>query len=238
MVAYAAMHDGMTLPIFPVQLFRPKAVNARPVVSTISGGTSLSGIEDVIATDGGGRWVVEYSDIQLRTPEQLRAWSAWAGYLAGGTVECLVPIVSLATGPRPFAWDGPARVSKLVADDPVFPQSVAYSIPQIQAVLATDIPLRGTLVAINLISRGEITGGEKFSIAGNGFRVVRETAPGVYQVTPPARQALEAGADVNFDWPVVRCRLQPNFDMEAAINMGRFMSPSITFVESPPVGGI
>lgn len=224
------------LPIFPVQLFRPKAVNARPVANTISGGRSLSGIEDVIATDGGGRWLVEYSEIQLRTPEQLRAWSAWAGYLAGGTTECLVPILSLPTGPRPFAWDAPTRVAKLVSNDPVFPTEVSYSTPHIVATLTAPAALRATSLTIDLASRGEIKGGEKFSIGGSGFRIIRETAPGVFQVTPPAREPIAAGAEVNFDWPVVRCRLQPNLDMEAAINLGRFMTPSIVFVESPPVG--
>ncbi|AIT81591.1 hypothetical protein [Novosphingobium pentaromativorans] len=222
--------------IWPAHLFKPKIVNARPVSQTISGGASLSGVEDVIATDGGGRWIIEFSGINLTTPAQQRAWSAWAGYLDGGATECLVPILSLPTGPRPFAWDKAVRVSKLVTDNDVFPTSAAYSVSHMSASIGANAALRATSLQINLTSQGEIVGGEKFSIGDYAYRIVRETSAGIFSIRPPLREAVTAGAAVNFDWPVVRCRMQPAQDFESPINFGRFSESSITFIESVPVG--
>lgn len=221
--------------IFPVHLFNPAAVNARPVAQVISGGTSLSGIEETIATDGGGRWVVEYSGIELRTPQQQRVWSAWAGYLAGGVVECLVPLLSLATAPRPMAWDGPRRVSTLVVDDPVFPTSVQYAAPLIAASLADDADVRATTLAIDLTSAGEILGGEKLSIGEYAYKIVRKTGANTFNVTPPLREAVSEDDAVEFNWPLVKCRAAPGQDLETPITRGRFSTVSIVFLESVPV---
>lgn len=227
----------MPLPIFPVHSLHPTEVNARPVAQVISGGTALNGVEDVITTDGGGRWRIDYTGINLRTPEQQRIWSAWTGYLTGGAVECLVPLLSLPMAPRPMAWDGPRRVTKLVANDPIFPTSVRYSIPVIAATVTASAVLRATSLQIDLTSPGEIVGGEMFSIGEFAYKIVRKTAPGTFQITPPLREAVSIGADVEFNWPVIRCRSLPGQDFDAPISLGHFSSPSITFVESPPVGG-
>lgn len=224
----------MPLPIFPAHLFNPQEVNARPIQQVISGGVSLAGEEDVIATDGGGRWHVDFNGISLRTPVQQRAWSAWAGFLAGGAVECLVPLLSQHSAPRPHAWDRPVKVTKLIWDDPLFPTYVRYSVPRIVAHIGANAGLRATSLNIVLDSAGEIQGGEKLSVGEYAYRIVRRTAANTYQVDPPLRQAVTAGAAVEFNWPLVKCRVMPGQDMEAAQRMGRFSDVTITFIESVP----
>lgn len=217
--------------IFPTHIFNPKQVNARPVPRVISGGEALSGDEDVIATDGGGRWMIDYSGINLHTAEQQRAWSAWQGYLAGGVVECLVPILSLATAPRPYVGPKPMRVSGLVADDPLFPESVAFASPHVIATIGANAALRATSLVINVAQGAAIQGGEKFSVGGRGVRIIRQTGEDTYQVEPPLREAVTSGASANFDWPVVLCRMAVGGDFEGALSMGRFGEKSISFVE-------
>lgn len=228
------MVPGMPLYIFPVHYLNPAEVNARPVQQVISGGVSIAGEEDVIATDGGGRWRVDFTGISLRTAFQQRLWSAWAGFLGGGINECLVPTLSLATGPRPQAWDKAVRVTKLTWDDPIWPTSVAYARPTMIAKFLANAPLRSTSVQIELTSAGKIEGGEKFSVGDYAYRIIRRTGTDTYQIEPPLREQVYTNQPVEFNWPVVKCRLVPGQDMEGAIRMGRFSDVSISFVESVP----
>lgn len=218
--------------VFPAHIFKPREVNARPVLRTISGGVALSGDEDVILTDGGGRWQIDYGGISLHTAAQERAWSAWQGHLAGGATECLVPILSLPTAPRPRQWDRPARVSSIQVDDEVFPTSVAYAVPHVAATVAASAALRATSLQIAVSKGGKIKGGEKLSIGQRGYRIIRSTAPGTFSIEPPLREAVTAGDAVNFDWPAIRCRMQPGSDFEGAIARGRIGEKQITFVEA------
>lgn len=218
--------------VFPVHLFNPREVNARPIQRVMSGGQALNGEEDVIATDGGGRWQIDLAGISLRTPAQERAWSAWQGHLAGGAVQCLVPLLSLTTAPRPDMGKRPARVPQLAMDDDLFPTSVAYSAPYIEAEVAADAALRATSLEIIVTTGGTIKGGEKFSIGERAHRIVRETSTGVFQIDPPLREAVTAGDAVNFDWPLVLCTMAPGNDFDGAITLGRFGEKQITFLES------
>lgn len=217
--------------VFPAHLFNPKEVDARPIQRTISGGEALSGEEDVILTDGGGRWRIDYSGITLHTAAQQRAWSAWQGHLAGGSVECLVPLLSLATAPRPFLGKGVARPPQLAWDDDLFPTTVAYSAPYIVAAVAANAALRATTLQITVSVGGTIKGGEKFSIGDRAHRIVRRTGADTFLIEPPLREAVLAGAEVVFDWPLVRCRAAPE-DFEGSLNLGFYGEKQITFLES------
>lgn len=217
--------------LFPAHIFNPKEVNARPVHRVMSGGKALNDDEDLIASDGGGRWQIDFTGISLRTVEQQRAWSAWQGYLAGGATECLVPLLSLATAPRPFMGKKPMRVAELVADDPLFPTSVAFANPHIVASIGAAAVFRATSLMIEVSQGAALLGGEKFSVGERAYRVIRNTAPGTFQIEPPLREAVAEDTAVNFDWPVVRCRMAPG-DNEGALQFGRYGEKSITFLES------
>lgn len=218
--------------IFPAHIFNPDSVQARVVQNTISGGVALSGEEDVIATDGGGRWEITYSGIALDTPALLRAWEAWLDHLAGGTVEVLVPALSLETAPRPYLGKFPSQPSALRADDPVFPTQVHFAEPYIVASVGASASLRATQLAINVIRGAPIEGGERFSIDGRAHRIGRNLGGNLWKTSPPLREPVSNGTPVNFDWPLLKCRAAPGEDFSAPIEFGRFAEAQIRFVEA------
>lgn len=218
--------------IFPSHLFNPGKVRAHIARATLSGGTSLTGDEDHVITDGGGRWEISYEDIALDTPEEIRAWEAWNGHLAAGTVQVKVPLLSLETAPRPMQGRRPVPPSALATDDPLFPTRVAFAAPYIVATVADDAALRDTTLAIVVTRGASLTGGEKFEIAGRAHRIARRIDATHFVIEPPLRAAVTAGTPVNFDWPCVICTAAPGEDWSPAIEFGQFADASINFVES------
>lgn len=222
--------------IFPTHIFNPSVIKPTRVRRILSGGAPINGAdEDVIQVDGGGLWQWTLSGIELYSPDLLRLWNAWDAHLAGGSVECWVPIASNATAPQP----GGVGPSPIVADDPMFPTSVGYSIPYIKAQTTSAASLRATTVALSVSKGARVKGGEEFS-------VMHEKGPGLYTITrvvsasgqsatvniwPPLREAIPSGLAVNFDWPMFRARMIPNFDMTPQITLGLQATVEVSFIE-------
>lgn len=217
---------------FPAQLFNPKVVQARIVQAAVSGGIALNGEEDTILTDGGGRWSIFYGGIVLNTPAKVRAFEVWNEYLSNGTQECLVPLLSLPTAPRPYLGRRPARPSSLYSDAEVFPTTVEYAEPLIIAETSGSAALRATTLTISMQRGGDIQGGEKFGIGERAYRIGARVSGNTWNIAPPLREAVAAGTAINFDWPVVKCRSQPGEDFSPEFSMGRLAGDaSITFLE-------
>lgn len=227
--------------VFPAHLFNPTGIKAGIAAGVVSGGTALDGDETVIQTDGGGRWQISYSGIVLRTPQMIRKWDAWTSYMPGRAF--LVPLVSMLTAPRPHAGGSVARPSSITSDDDYFPEDVRYAVPHIVAETVGDATLRAAQLTINVTQGARIEGGEKCSINGRGFKIERVLSRNGQQATvivsPPSREAIPAGSAVNFDWPVVQCRLAMGQDLTPSLAYGRRDEMAISFVEdfSTLVGG-
>lgn len=221
--------------IWPAHIFNPTSIKADPVENVITGGAALNGDEDVIATDGGGRWKITFGGIVLRSPKLIRAWDAWTSHMAGGARAFLAPLVSGQTAPRPFAGSGIARPSALHADDDLFATAVGYASPFIVATTVGNAALRATALTINVAQGARLNGGEKFSIGRRAHKVERVTARAGQQATviisPPLRQAVAGGSAVNFEWPVVQAKLIPGQDLTPDLAFGRRADMSISFVE-------
>lgn len=216
--------------VFPAHLFQPASVKARIVRATVSGGTNLQGEEDVLITDGGGRWEISYSGIDL-DDDLNNFWEAWNGYLAAGTQDVLVPLLSLETAPLPFIGRRRMQPSDLVVDDEVFPSFVRFASPYIEAVAASPAPLRATALEIRMVRGAALKGGEKFSVGERAYRIGRRVSGDTWTIEPPLREPIAAGTALNFDWPVVLCRSAPGQDWSPDVQFGRFADAEITFVE-------
>lgn len=220
--------------IFPAHRFNPDPVKVGVMERVVTGSESIAGDEDVVSTDGGGRWQITFAGIDLDTPEMQRLWRMWDGHMAGGAQPVLVPLLTLATAPRPFAGRGEATPSDILADDADFPESVSFAAPSIVATIAADAALRATTVQIEVTQGAQIRGGEVFSVGERAHEIVRVTARDGAKATclirPPLRTAVEEGDPVNFDWPMVRCRAVVDQDMIPEMS-GPYGTVAISFAE-------
>jgi len=227
--------------IFPAHLFNPSNVRAGVMPTVISGGTALSGDETVIQTDGGGRWRIDYSDIDLDDPSLERLWNQWVSYLRGGARAVLVPLLSIRTAPRPYVGGSDTNPSDLIWDDDAFPTFVRFASPHVVANLVFYAPLRATTITIDVKQGARLRGGEKFSVNGRAYLIERiisrsDFEPGDQQraecvISPPLRSELINPVALNFDWPVVQCRAELGQSLVPDMEMGMYSTTSISFVE-------
>lgn len=222
--------------IVPAHVLKPNPVRADVVPRVIRGGVALDDQEDVIQTDGGGRWNINWGEIDLDDIYNRQLWDAWTAHLAGGAQSVLVPILSLETAPRPIAGNGLAVPSDIVANDDWFPTSVGFASPHIIATVGADAAVRATSIVIDVGQGSEILPGMKFGLGGNrAYKVERVTArdglTATCKITPPLRAAIEAGDPVEFDWPVVECRAVIGQTLAPDISFGLFGTVSVSFVE-------
>ena len=91
--------------IFPTHLFCFENQEADLERRILTGGASLSGQEDVVATDGGGRFFAEFAEAYLDERNIALAWRSVAATLQDGAVPVIVPIGDIRHGfpRRPFA---------------------------------------------------------------------------------------------------------------------------------------
>lgn len=221
--------------IFPLHRFAPEAIKADVVAKVVSGGTALNDEEDVIQTDGGGRWEIGFSGISLRTVWRERAWSAWTSYLAGGARRVLVPVYALRTAPRPVSGSGLLRPSNVVADDDVFPTSLAFAAPYIVAQCVGPVAVRATTLSIAVAQGARVQPGMRFGAGVRAYKIEqvisRDGLSATVKISPPARAAIAAGDPLNFNWPLVQCRAVTGQDLAADMMWGRQGTTSLAFVE-------
>lgn len=213
--------------VFPTTLFGFAGTNVDVERRTISGGEALNGQEDVVETDGGGRWAAEFSDAYLDEPRYARAWSAIAKL---GETQ---PIVVLFTDARN---QGMGEAHQPLGglpwwNDTDFPPSEG-------AYLKTSAALRATTVTITRANLpAPIDFGMRFSLKHD---VMRERAYEVVEllsvsgadftcrIHPPLRQATPSGTACDFLNP--RCVMRLDGSMSSPISMG-FADGSVRFVE-------
>lgn len=227
--------------ILPLHRFNPGTFSADIVGKVISGGTALNGEETVIQTDGGGRWEGVLGDIDLDDPDTQRCWEAWTSHLQGGARPFLMPVPLLDIAPAPSSGAGFLDPSNIEADDDDFPTSVGFASPWIEAEIVGDAALRATTITINVTRGSRLKNGMRFGVGGNrSHKIERITARDGQQATciisAPLREAVEDGAPLNFDWPLVQCRavigqnLSPTFSLSYA-------TVALSFVEDFSVVG-
>lgn len=229
--------------VWPFRLFPAQVGTPRLVGGALRGGQSLSGVATAIRSDGGGLWFLEFTGIFVRTPDQVRAWRAWEGYLDGGATNCIVPYIDYRHAPRPIVDGSPALPPPPVphSDDSYLSDDTGYVGSVMSAVLTADAALRATTVGIEMLVGSDLRGGEHFTLdhADVGPRLYRvisiESADaGVHEVTirPPLREAVTAGMVADFDTPRCVMRLADPDAMILALRGNRFAAGvSITFLE-------
>jgi hypothetical protein len=231
----------MALRILHLCQFHFETQDIRVVGSEVDGGTSLSGITDVVQTDGGGYWQADFSDADFggRDEEERAetlAWRALNAGLAGGQAAVVrfcdrwhQPVGDLAAVPH--SDDTPFSDASLYA-------SAGASARVLAVANGQDGGLNATVLDIALASERPPIGGERFTYTGaNGWgdRAAEiasiEDIPGGKRITfqPPIRGGIAVGDPLDFDEP--RCVMRRTSAPTNQLSQGMWSSASITFVE-------
>ncbi len=230
--------------VWPIDLFQATTFDASLQGRIVTGGMSVSGISQVVRTDGGGLWRLSFSGIFLRSADMVRAWRAWEGILDGGAQNVIVPICDLRHGPRPIVGGVPLAPGATVphSDDAYFSDTTGYVSPLIEAETVGTAVLGATTIVIDVTVGELLRGGEHFTLdhptrEERIYRVVKVTSAvgtvQTVQIRPPLREATTDGMVVDFDRPRCVMRLATPDSMALPLQLGRFGTGlSVSFVES------
>lgn len=214
--------------IFPTRLFGFLETEYDIERQTLKGGTALSGEQDVISTDGGGRVFAELSDGSLVDRGPTLAWRALLTQLEEGVTPIVVPFCDARY--TPYATGGghvPHSDKTPFADQARYFGSGFVSTVGAAALRATSLALSPTLPR-------PLIGGEWFSIEHptKGWRAYRIASVDGATVTfrPPLREAVPNDAAVEFAEP--KC-LMVQDGRASSRKQGHLTPAAIRFVEAP-----
>lgn len=228
--------------VFPIHLFNPSNIQFGLQGSTVASPQSISGVGQVLRTDGGGYWQCSMSGIVLNTPDKLRAWRAWESHLAAGVTRVICPVADVGLGPRPLQGKKLARPSGVVTTgfDPNFPESIAFAAPYIVASIAP-APFRATQVTITVAQGSRLEGSQVFSVnhPTKGRRmyrtsrvVSRDGQAATVVIDPPLREAISGATTIDFDWASFEAVAATGQEYAPDIQYGRRAEVSIVFKEA------
>lgn len=220
----------MALRTFHPCSFNFGSTNIRRVGNVIDGGTSLSGLNDLIEADGGGYIAADFTNGFTRDASDGKAWRAQTDAMDSGAT----PVVVLLCAEKNFQpvngrpATSPHEWNKPIADDAP-DKGAAYT-------ASANAALRATTLAITGNSERPITGGELFSINHLtwGWRAYRIDPDGLKEdgtigFRPPLREAVTAATPLEFDTP--RCVMRLAQKTDNPTDNGTLTTCSISFVE-------
>ena len=216
--------------VFPTHIFGflRKEVNIER--QTLKGGTSLSGEQDVVSTDGGGRVFAEFGDGSLVDRGPNMAWRALVTLLEEGVTPFDVPFCETRFTPYGAASSGVPH-----SDGSPFSDGSLYEADGGVASVAAPAALRATTLQMTLALPQPLVGGEWFAInhPNKGWRAYRVSRISGSDISfrPPLREAVTGGETVDFIHP--RCRMVADGRPGTPAQFGRYGEAAIRFVEAP-----
>ena len=222
--------------VFPTYAFAFSDIEADIERRVITGGTALSGQEDIVGADGGGRVFAQYGDPYLDEPEMALAWKACASVLKGGVTPVIVPLGDLR-----HQFNREMRIPKSL---PWWTEA-EYATGDSGVSLSADAALRATTLdlAIDFIP-APLRAGMWLSIDHATLRhraymideVVSQSGTAAQiKISHPLREATLTGAAVEFHDP--RCVMRLDGEMRSPTNMGFATGSAVRFVEHFPAPG-
>lgn len=233
----------MTTPtLWPRTTLSPRAVTARIMGATASGGRTLTGKEQITAHDA-GFWGVQLADIPVASQLQKTLWRTMSALMRGRRGVIDVPFYNTDTAPIAPPPIGGIHFS----DGALFSDGAAFSQGGgIAAVLHAGAALGVVQLVLAVNGDGEIQASDLFSVRGRsgyarGYEItsiisaIVSGADVLYtvKVRPPLREAMAAGAEAEFAQPLLTCRLLTDTEMQSAPDdyAGRALG-RINFVEA------
>lgn len=223
--------------VFPTRLFGPASLQARLVGQAITGGASLSGEMQFTDVGGGGRWVIDFSDVNLFTREKVLAWRRFVAAADGGAQAIIVPLADRRHQPVSNPYTGTDTFGLDTWVDDV----TAWTAEEVTFVTTADAALGATSITGTYTAPKPLLGGEHFSRlhatqSWRLYRATRVTAGGAgtgdsttIQFRPPLREAIASGSPLNFESP--RCVMRVDGDVSESLSLLKFGKAAVRFVE-------
>lgn len=220
------------VPLWPINVLPPRefAINLAP--RTLAGPSSISGVGQV-ATSDAGIWKATYGGVPVVSRQKILTWRSLGEWAEGRLNPFLIPITNFY---QPYAPEWEAAYKTVPhSDQSPFSDHGEYRSRVINVALVSNIPLRGTTANLAIIAAHDIQPGQHFSIGDRLYRIrtLQMTGENTATITfrPPAREAVAAGTELEFDQPVCRMRLASDSEMDLPLDYGRWSFPSVNFIE-------
>lgn len=228
----------MALRVLHLCQFHFSEQDIRVVGSEVDGGTSLSGIQDVVETSGGGYWQGDWGEADFggRSEDERAetlAWRAANAGLAGGR-RVIVPFCD--------RWHQPVLDRRTPPYAAPFSNGSDYlnngaSSTVMGVVNGQTGGLNCTILDIAITSERALIGGERFTHVHPTWLDRAYEISSVIDITggkrisfqPPIRGGIAVGDVLDFDNP--RCVMRRSSEPTNALSMGIWSSASITMVE-------
>lgn len=216
--------------VFPTHRFCFVGHEADIERRTLSGGTSISGGEDVIATDGGGFVFCEFREAYLDDPEIALEWR---GIGAAGDDGATPMIVFLGDVRHQL-------VGNVFAPDQAAEQEESYPDTTDNVVISTAAALRATSLSLTIKSlptpprAGMWLSIDHPALRWRAYRIASVEHFGggaAVSIRPPLREAVAAGTRV--EWANPRCVMRQDGGMRSPTSWG-YAEGSVRFVEHFP----
>lgn len=220
--------------LWPRSVLKPKRDPFNIAPRTLAGPSSVSGVTQVSASDA-GIWKATFADIIIkRGTASILAFRAIANLLEGRLHPILVPRCC-AYQPYGSDWKDPLK-NVPHSDTSPFSDGGLYRSRTIDIRLSSNIPLRGTTANIAIVAADQLQPGQDFSVGERMYRIrtVQMTGSNTATITfrPPAREAVAAGAEMEFDRPVCRMRLATDAEMDLDLDLvSPWSYPTVNFIE-------
>lgn len=219
--------------VWPRDLLRPRSVAVDSAPRTTGGAASLSGITQAVAVPA-GVWTIRYDKFPVLTPDRVLAWRALAAQIEGRANRVVVPVWASV-----LMRDPPADPDPVAHDDGAFFSDGSGYLGSPFDITVAAAALGATAVTL-AVARApvEIAAGQDFSIGLRLYRIaaLEDAGDGVHfaaTVWPPLRDDVPAGSVAEFWRPVCQCRLASDKEMALPLDLGRFGTPSVSFIEDP-----
>jgi hypothetical protein len=192
--------------------------------------SSVSGFSQAVSQDI-GIWKASLVNIDVRKREKVNLFRTMADLMEGKANPILVPVCH-GYQPFPANWNSDGVPHD---DDAYFDDDSGYDGWAIDIRVISPGAVRATSFDIRIVTAGSLTTGQYFSVDNRLYRIRRisyilpNTA--TIEFRPSLRAAVFAGRRLNFDNPVCKMRALTDQEMDLELQMKKFGSPTVNFIE-------